>query len=182
MESKRSVNLCSIYVLPLLGLNKHKDFGYPTKFVNSYVSEDNEYIVVECTQPFSTVITNQHTYKLGFTRDGSYFAVFGVPTPYKEDIRRFREGKYSKFSDAAKEMIRKKSGLQYKEPVGGGKYRSAKELLVLDKDKAVKEYLEEILSNKGSKVKLDDDAELASIPGEDNFFNLRLSNKLEETI
>ena len=172
MDEKRSVNLCSIYVLPLLGLNRFS-FGSPEKFINSYVNEDDSHIVVECTHPYSTIIVNHANFKFSMESDGKYVAVFEVPVYYKDDVRLFREGKYSQFSDSAKMLIRKKSGLTYKVPIPGGGYRSALELLALDKDKGLKKYWEDTLV-----VKLDDNAELASIPGEDNFYNLNLSNQL----
>lgn len=175
MSEKGSVNLCNTYVLPLLGLNQWS-FGSPGRFVNSYVAEDDEHIVVECTHPFSTIITHHANYKLGFERDGHYFAVFEVPSFYKSDVRRFRQGKYSQYSESAKSLIRKKSGLTYRAPSPGGGFRSALELLALDRDRELKKYWEDRIG-----VKIAEDAELMSIPGEENFFNLRLSNRLEST-
>lgn len=173
MSEKRSVNLCSNYILPLLGLNKWS-FGSPDRFVSSYISEDDTYIVVECTRPYSTIITNHANHKLNFEKDGSYFAVFDVPQYYRDDIKRFREGKYSKFSESAKNLIRKKSGLSYKVPAINGGFKTALELLALDKHEELRKHWEQELQ-----VKIDKDAELMSIPGEDNFYNLKLSNKLE---
>lgn len=176
MSDKRSVNLCSTYVLPLLRLNQFS-FGSSDKFVSSYISEDDEHIVVECLHPFSAIITNHANYKLNFEKYGHYFAVFEVPIFYKDDIKKFRQGKYSKFTEAAKNAIRKHSGLTYKVPVMGGGFNSALELLALDRDKSLKKYWEDKIG-----VKIDNEAELMSIPGEDNFYDLRLSNKLESTI
>ena len=177
MSEKRSVNLCSTYVLPLLGLNKFS-FGTPEKFINSYVNEDDTHIVVECTHPYSIIITNHANFKFSLQENESYLAVFEVPVFYREDVKRFREGKYSQLTDAAKNAIRKKSGLTYKVPVPGGGYRSALELLALDKDKALRRHLEETLSNPTSPVKISEDAELASVPGKENFYDLNLSNQL----
>lgn len=175
MNEKRSVNLCSIYVLPLLGLNRYS-FGSPDKFVNSYIAEDDKHVVVECLHPYNSLITNHTNYKLNFDRDNSYFAVFEIPQYYKEDVRKFKEGKYSKFTDSAKNLIRKKSGLPYKVPKVGGRYESALELLVLDRAEELRKHLEDKLA-----VKISNEAELGSIPGEDNFFDLKLSNRLEST-
>jgi hypothetical protein len=175
MDKKRSVNLCSTYVLPLLGLNQYS-FGSPDKFVNSYLSEDDEHLVVECVNPFSTIITNHTNFKLSFDRDNKHFAVFNIPDYYKPDVKKFKEGKYSQYTESAKNIIRKKSGLTYKVPVAGGGYKSALELLALDKDKELKKWWDEKLA-----VKISDDAELMSIPGEDNFYVLNLSSTLEET-
>jgi hypothetical protein len=105
--------------------------------------------------------------------EGAFLAVFEIPVYYREDVEKFRQGKYSQFTDSAKNLIRKKSGLTYKVPVPGGGYRSALELLALDKDKQLKKYWEDTLV-----VKLSDDAELASIPGDDNFYELNLSTQL----
>ncbi len=172
MSEKRSVNLCSTYVLPLLGLNRFS-FGSPDKFINSYVNEDDTHIVVECVTQFSTIIINHPNFKFSMETNGNFVAVFEVPAFYREDVKKFREGKYSELSDSAKSLIRKKSGLTYKVPIPGGGYRSALELLALDKDKELKKYWEDTLG-----VKLSDNAELASIPGDDNFYNLNLSNQL----
>jgi len=177
MEPKdKSRNLCNIYVLPLLGLTKHS-FG-ENRFVNSYLSEDNCHIVVRCTHPFSAIITNHANFCFQMEQDSHYLAVFAVPEYYKRDAERFRRGEYSKFSTAAKDLIKKKSGLPFRVVGRSGKYNTALELLALDKDPVLKKYWEEQLSNKGSKVVLDDDAELASIPDDDNFFTLNLSDQL----
>lgn len=172
----RSYNLCNVYVLPLLGLNKYS-FG-ENRFVNSYLSEDECHIVVECTRPFSTIITNHANFCFHMEREENYLAVFQVPEYYKNDVSKFRLGEYSKFSEAAKNLIKKKSGLTYKARSANGKYNTALELLALDKDPVLKKYWEDNLSNKGSKVTLDDDAELASIPDEHNFYTLNLSDQL----
>lgn len=176
MEQKRSVNLCSKYMLPLLGLNRYSFGSSDRYFVNSYIAEDDAHIVVECTTTFSTIITHNANYRFSFEKDGHYFGVFSVPVFYKGDVKRFREGKYSKFTDSAKTAIRSKSGLQWRVPVVGG-YKSAKELLALEKDEALRENMERELA-----VKIDKDAELISIPNDDNFFDLKLSNKLESTV
>lgn len=175
MSDKRSVNLCSIYVLPLLGLNRFS-FGAPERFINSYVSEDSLHVVVECTHPCSLVISNHANFKFEFKREEKHLAVFEVPIYYKEDVIKFKEGKYSKLSDSAKTLIRKKSGLTYKVPIPGGGFKSALELLALDKDKELKLYWEKRIGEK-----LPEEAELQSIPGEDNYYTLNITNKLEES-
>jgi hypothetical protein len=177
MDKPRSANICNVYVLPLLALNKHA-FGPEGNFVNSYVSEDDNHVVVECLRPFTTVITNHPNYCFSMMRDNNYLAVFQVPDFYKEDVKLFRKGQYSKFSEQAKERIRKKSGLTYRAAGNSGQYRTALELLALDKDPVAKEYWERKLSNKGSKVTLPDDAELASIPDENCFYTLNLTSQL----
>lgn len=173
---KRSYNLCSTYILPLLGLNKFSFGTTSDPFINSYLSEDEKHVVVETTRTVSALITNNPAFRFKFSEGNQYFSVFEVPSFYLEDVSKFKEGKYSQFSNSTKEQIRKKSGLNYKIAQPGGKFRSAPELLVLDKDKALREKLEEDLA-----VKISEDAELASIPGPENFYDLKLSSKLETT-
>jgi hypothetical protein len=177
MGGEKGTNLCNIYVLPLLDLNKHK-FGEGGKFVNSYVSEDNQHVIVESTHPFTTIILHHQNYLTSFESDGHYFGVFKVPEYYKEDVVKFRKGQYSKFTESAKDLIRKKSGLTYKAAGANGKYTTSLELLALDKNPVLKRHWEEMLSNKGSMVVLDDDAELFSIPNENNFYTLNLAEQL----
>lgn len=176
---KRNVNLCSTYVLPLLGLNQWS-FGTSTSdnFINSYVSEDDQYLVVEVVNPLAPKLMNHNYYRFCLTKPSSFLYLFEIPMAFKSDIRRFREGKYSQFSESAKTMIRKNSGLRYRVPKPGGGVTSARELLALDKDSALRDALEKELSNIGSPVKIEHDAELASIPGDDNFYSLSVSTKL----
>lgn len=167
MESKRSDNLCNFYVLPLLGLNK-TSFGGGSNFINSYVSEDSKYVVVELKEP-KGAFESHYCYQFDFQTNQATMIVFSIPSDFLPTVQQFREGKYSQFSVEAKELIKKKSGLNYKLSIGGGKVRSARELLALDKDKDLKRLLEEELA-----VKLHTDAELMDIPNEGNFYDLGL--------
>ncbi len=174
MYEKRSNNLCSTYMLPLVGLNRMSFGG--TNFITSYVDEDNVHVVAE-VKIVTSVIQQMHCFRFEFTRDGNSYAAFEIPSILRDTVKLFREGKYSQFSDEAKSVIRKKSGLPYKVPKGT-KYESARELLVLDKDKELRKAMEIDLSNVGSPVKIDSTAELASIPGEDNFFRMNMSTSI----
>lgn len=167
MESKRSDNLCNYYILPLLGLSK-SSFGRASNFINSYISTDNKHIIVEVKELQGSF--EQHPNYVLDLFSGTTLIVFSIPAEHMPTIIKFREGKYSQFSLQAKELIKKKSGLNYKVPTGGGKVRSARELLALDKDKDLKKLIEEELV-----VKLSNDAELVSIPDENNFYELNLT-------
>lgn len=167
MESKRSDNLCNFYVLPLVGLNR-TSFGSNVNFINSYVSHDNKHLVVELKEAKGD-FEHHPQYVLDAVVNGIITVVFVLPQEFLPTVIKFREGKYSQFSDKAKELIKKKSGLNYKVPVGGGRVRSARELLALDKDKDLKRLLEEELA-----VKLSTDAELQDIPGPEEFYQLDL--------
>lgn len=154
-------------MLPLIGLNP-TSFG-TDKFVNSFIDETNKYIVVQLNGHISTLVSNHANYRFGYTKDEFNYAVFEVPEFYKPDVEKFRQGKYSQFSEQAKALIRKKSGLKYRIPKLGGYVETDKKLMALDKDPLLRSDLEERLG-----VKIDEEAELASIPGEDNFLQLEL--------
>lgn len=172
MESKRSVNLCSVYMLPLLGLNRWS-FG-ENNFVNSYVNEDNTHLLVEI-KTITTLITSHPKFRFEYrTEDGKLMAVFEVSPEHRKTVELFREGKYSQFSDVSKTIIRKKSGLRYKAVQADGTIKSARELLALDKDKELRKVMEKELN-----VKIPENAELASIPGDENFFKLNLKKTIE---
>lgn len=167
MEQKRSTNLCSIYILPLIDLNKYS-FGDVTNFVNSYLNEDDLLVVVKVQKPVKNMLTHG-LFRFSYDQDGHVYYVFELPTKYSEIAKKFREGKYSLFSEEAKNQIKKRSGLSYRVPTSAGGVKSAKELLALDKDKKLREKWEAELD-----VKLSQDAELMDIPGEDNFIQLSM--------
>lgn len=169
-KEKRSFNLCTTYILPLIGLNKFSFGNNNDSYINSYLSEDDSHVIVELQGYVSNLIANHANYRFAYPKEGHNFVVFELPSSFKKDVQRFREGKYSEFSEDAKKLIRKKSGLKYKVPVVGGKVETDIALLALDKDQELREYLEKKLG-----VKLAESAELASIPGEENFLELGLT-------
>ena len=151
-------NLCSIYMLPLTGLNKNS-FG-DLNFVNSYLAEDNVHLVVELKQ-VTTVIQHHSFFRFSFMRDGRNYAAFEIPTQLRDTVSKFREGRYSEFSQEAKTVIIRKSGIvPYKKVLSNGKFSTARELLVLDKAEEERLEMERELG-----VKIEKNAELASIPG-----------------
>lgn len=170
IEEKRSYNLCSTYMLPLVGL-KRSDLG-ETNFINSYVDETNTYVVIELKHQTS-LSQSSSLFKFGFHKDNRFYAAFEVPTQLRDTLTKFREGKYSEFSDEAKTVIRKKSGLQYKVQKPNGKFSSARELLALDKDRELKKVMEMELG-----TRIHDEAELASLPGDENFLRLNISKTI----
>lgn len=172
MESKRSTNLCSSYILPLLDLNK-ESFGGSDNFINSYVNDDDSIVIVQLSRPYAGITTNKF-YKFDFTRDNSIYYVFDVPGKFLPTVRKFREGKYSQFQEEAKNVIKKRSGLSWRVTNSKGGVTTARELLALDRDKSLREYLEKNLSGPGSPVIISPEAELMDIPNEGNFYKLNL--------
>jgi hypothetical protein len=164
---KRSVNLCAHYLLPLISLNKLM-FGKPDNFINCYLSEEGKHLVVEVKE--FPVQLEQHTcYKFDLVNEFGTMIVFEIPSDYNTTVKQFIDGKFSHFSPEVKDIIRKKSGLRWRIPIAGGGVISAKELLALDRDDALRRSMEEQLA-----VKLSPEAELMSIPDETNYYNLGL--------
>jgi hypothetical protein len=168
MEAKRSDNLCNYYILPLVRLNS-ASFGGVLNFVNSYLSQDNRYVIVELKEARTDF--EKHSAYVADWEEENLMVVFEIPEKYRRDAEKFREGKYSQFSQGAKELIRRGSGLKYREPAGKGQYRTARELLAFEKDETLRKTLESELA-----VKISKDAELMDIPHEGNFYTLDLTS------
>src|SRR5690242_16647012 len=132
MFEKRSTNYCWVFILPLVNLDKWA-FG-SDNFVNCYVSEDDRYAVVESKTPFNYNITRSSQFRFEFIKNGLHVGVFEFPEAFRKDVEKFREGKFSHFSNEAKIVIKKKYASLYKQPTGQGKYNSNLNLLALDKD------------------------------------------------
>jgi hypothetical protein len=165
---KRSDNLCNYYILPLIGLNK-LSFGKEDNFVNSYLTTDLCNIVVKLKEPLGSYEKHK-AYKTDYnSEDGLITVIFTLPQNFRATAAKFKEGAYSQFSYEAKQLIKTKSGLNYKVPDGKGSVTSSKKLLALDKDKDLRTIMEKELA-----VKISPDAELYSIPEPHEFISLEL--------
>lgn len=111
---------------------------------------------------FPVLLENHANYRFDFEHEGEILVVFEIPEKYYATVAKFMDGKYSKFSDDVKTIIKNRAGLRWNVPLEGGKTVCAKELLALDKDKALRDKLEEQLQ-----VRIPNDAELMSVPNED---------------
>jgi len=178
MDNKGSNNLCNTYILPLVGCNT-LSFGV-SNLVNSFVADNDVNVVVHLRQ-ISTTIMQHKWYRYHFERSGEVFVVYEIPEQLRETVKLFREGKYSQFSTLAKEAIRiqnKKAGMNYNTPSpipgNSGRVITSRELMALDKGESLRKLLESELQ-----VKIDKDAELASIPGEECFFALKINKPVE---
>lgn len=166
METKRSDNLCNFYILPLIGLNK-TSFGGIDNFVNSYISTDHNNIIVELKEAKSSFEEHPNFVADYRTEKETTMIIFSVPVEFKATIIKFKEGKYSQFPSQVKQLIKQKSGLNNRVPVGGGTVRTARELLALDRHEDLRRTLEFELA-----IKIDKEAELWDIPKGENFMNL----------
>lgn len=167
---ERSDNLCNFYILPLLSLNK-SSFRDSKNFINSYLTPDLQYVIVELHSACDGYANHLHYVTDYIDDSGKTVVIFKLPQEWRATAAKFKDGKYSQFSSEAKQIIKSKSGLNYRLPDGNGKFRSAKKLLALDRDEDLRADLEKILG-----VRLPKDAELVSIPSESEFKSLGILN------
>lgn len=168
MTTKRSDNLCNFYILPLLGLNR-SSFGGISNFINSYLTNDFNHVVVHLHNPYGPYAVHQHYKTDYYNNQGILTIVFSLPPQFKATAAKFKEGKYSQFSNEVKQLIKAKSGLKWQVPNGRGQYISAKKLLALDRDPDLRKEWERDLG-----VTISPDAELISIPSDNEFIDLEI--------
>lgn len=182
IEELREVNLCTYYVLPLLKLSKFSFLR--SNFLNSYLTPDGSDIVVEIVEPLllSRNVLTDHQYRGKFKRTNSTCLVYRIPQKWGNDIVLFMEGKFSHMTRAAKEAIKRFSGLDNRKKGKDGVPLTDGRLLALDKHPVLKKMWESELSSitpsqdgkstQRSVVELGEDAELLSIPGKESYISL----------
>lgn len=116
ITAMKEVNICTYFLLPLLGLSEHS-FG-ENNFKDSYVSEDGQYIYVGVHSVIVVPFGVRQDVPVVRTIDGEAYLKFKFPELWKNDVKLFLEGKYSKMSHYAKTAIRSHSGLMYKQEQG----------------------------------------------------------------
>jgi hypothetical protein len=167
-------HLCTWYILPLLGLNV-KSFGYDAfitrpVFVNSFiVMNREECIAVEVTDMYmcpKEIL--QHHACVNVVHATNSYIIYQLPVEWKQDFRKFILGKYSKFSDEAKQMIREFSGLKYEVVDAAGNYLTDAILMALDRHHVLKQKWMEIIGTTEQYVP----EELLSIPSLSSFITL----------
>ncbi len=167
MDSKLGIvpeghNKSVYYLLPLMGFNKFS-FGGEQNFINSYVSYNGRVVVLIKDKNLLNEYWNDPHYQTDFDveyKKGEYgtMLVYEIHSSFHADLERFLNGKYSSFSEEAKNTIKKKSTLAYKHKVSGQEV-THKMLLVLDKSAVLRGFIENNLG-----IALDDSAELLEKP------------------
>lgn len=157
-------NLCTFFVLPLLKINKFS-FVTKTNFVESYLDQEGTSIFVELIDTvFMEHRMDHHPQFAGLWKrneGAGRFIQYHIPAGFERDLRMFMQGKYSRMSDKAKDLIRIHSGLAFRCKEPNGDIITDTRLLALDRSPLVKQMWEEQLG-----VRLDEHAELLSIPGD----------------
>jgi hypothetical protein len=171
IDELRRENLCTHFVLPLLKLNKFSFIA--SNFVNCYLTPAGDLIVVQVmdTSLLSRKVFLHPEYRGQRVRpkgdDHSIYLLFQVPVKWKEDVAAFIRGKFSQMSKAAKDTIRRHSGLPYHERTGEGlKTVTDGRLLALEQHKLLKNMWESMVQPRE-----EIQGELLSIPGEDSYID-----------
>lgn len=161
-------NFCNYYLLPLLKLNKDK-FG-EGNFINSYVDKKNNLLLVKIkNKEIEYEYYNNDNFVTDYKEnDNEYHIIFAIPPIFHKDVNRFKEGKYSELSNRAKLLIKTYSGLSLNRK-DGTKRKSDFRILILNKHPELKKRLEDLMGEK-----ISEDAELASVPFDSNFVELKL--------
>ena len=120
-----SINKTSTYILPCLGISKSKLF-YISYFINAYLDLDEDkslngkflylayrYIRGEGYRHFESLLTNYpNYYKTIDVSPNLVVYAFTIPKEHWEDINKFKNAEYSKFSSKLKEKIRMSNGVE----------------------------------------------------------------------
>lgn len=139
------------FILPLAGLNKFS-FGEEDNFLNSYVSYNGKIVVVIKCKVTAGNYMEHTSYVTDFDVEiaegiNGTAIVYNVPEQFEQDMAKFLDGKYSKMSLLAKNVIYEKSTLPYRLPIPASvNVNTHKLLLVLDKNQALKKWMEKVLS------------------------------------
>lgn len=167
VEKLNEKNLCSWYILPLLDLNVEA-FGQ-ANFINAYQVLNNYQIAVEVLDPILCMKVTDNPFYIDYVvRKGKELFKFTIPEYWIPDYKLFLAGKYSKFSDEAKQKIIDLCGLRYAVPDEHGNKFTDAVLMALDANPVLREKWLEILSPWGTSMP----EELLSIPLESSFIIL----------
>lgn len=166
LEELQQENLCTWFILPLLHLNKVSFIS--SNFVNSYLSRDRQYLIVEVIDEglLSRKVFFANPWYIGkVDYENRVYLVYSI-NHLKEVTDLFCEGRFSEFPDNVKETIRVMSGLQYEVSIKG-KLVTDGRLLGLEKHKALKKMWNELIEP------IEEiEGELLSIPGEASFIDI----------
>ena len=108
----QKINLCTYFVLPVLGLNL-AGFGGKENFLNSYLSKDLKWIYVEVLDFDLVPCISVELEPEMLNYEGKQVVKLLIPSRWNSHLQLFKEGKYSKFSNKAKRLIREGSTLMY---------------------------------------------------------------------
>lgn len=169
LEVVKLHNLCTYYLLPLIGINKYS-FGLSINFRNCYVNPEGTELYVKVYYLLFSL--KNHPALLRCEGDAHPVYVFALPENWQYDFECYKAGKYSKFSKEAKGLIQSNSGLRYRALNPNGNPTTDLRLLAIDEDESRRRILRNKLSEYFG-VRIEEDAELLSPPPESSFTIIR---------
>lgn len=142
LDEMKKENICTYYVLPLLKMNKGM-LG-ESNFVDSYISEDRQYIYVHLLD----VLSNHHRYSTHPDFEGVFknlnferFVRYKIPDYWLHDVGLICNGKFSQITSKAKKRIEVHSKLQFNIRQGNLEYTDIR-LLALHRSPVLQEEME----------------------------------------
>lgn len=166
LDVVRMHNLCTYYLLPLIGINKFS-FGVTINFRNCYCNPDGTELYVTVYYTLSSLTNHPNLIRIE-GKAGAPVYVFSLPQKWQLDFQLYKQGRYSKFSNEAKELIRNQSGLRYKAINPNGQPTTDIRLLAIEADPDRRKILRAKLSEY-LEVSIAEDAELLDVPPPSSF-------------
>lgn len=168
LKHVKAYSRVTVYILPLLKLSKFS-FG-EDNFAESYINQEGTHCCVEIKNLAPVILhgTVVNHPKLIDIRPlelcGNYELWFEIDRAWGRDVELFIRGKYSRFSEEAKSMIRTYSGFPYRLPDPDGMLYSDWFLLALERHQMLRDKWEARLDER-----IPETMELMSPPGKRDF-------------
>lgn len=165
IEEMNRVSIAAVYLLPLLKLNMDT-FGL-NNFLDCQVTPDGRFLIVK-VRDLEFVEDPYHSscYVTCFTYKSESYIAFVLGPKWRHAFEKFREGKYSQFTEETKKTIITYCGLNWKAPSSDGKIITDARLLALYKAPELRQLIEDQLDV------LLDDSELMNPPGPQVFLEI----------
>lgn len=176
LTTMRETNLCTYFLLPLLGLSEHS-FG-EGNFQNSFIHKDERSIYVSIHHLNLVPPSVRQGVTVVETGDCIYLR-FTFPEMWYKDFDLFIEGKYSKMSLTAKQAIKSYSCLMYKVEMEGTVYTDFRITALERSPDLIEEWKTHLYGVRDVSV-LDTDptTELLEAPGDYMFFNKTIQSSV----
>ncbi len=171
ITAKKELNSATYFMLPLLGLTK-LSYGQ-ANFVNTYITRDGGKVLVEVhdLDRVPEACRDRPTYLADFSNEARNFLLYQLAESDLDTYKKFIKGQFSKFDAGIKTKITeyaRKAGLPVDtKNVSTGKYITHNYVLGLNKHPELRKFLSEKLG-----VTIAPEAELISIPGEEQFIEI----------
>lgn len=159
-------NLCTYYLLPLIGLNRFS-FGVDSNFKNCYVNREGTELHVEVEFLLQRLENIPQLLRIEINGTNIKY-VLELPSCWNYDFTQYSLGRYTMFSQTAKEFIYHRSGLCYKSLNADNRMTTDIRLLAIDSDFSRRNILRQKLIEYYG-VYIDEDAELLSPPTDSSY-------------